>query len=338
MPPSSSSIGLAKGNMKAAVYYENGGPEVLRYEEVPDPVCAPDGVVIEVEMVSLEGGDLLSRALTPLTRRPYIVGYQCAGSVCEVGANVRDRKLGDRVVALIPNGSHAERAAASAATTWLLPPGGDSIALGCVPVAFGAAHEALFELGELKLGQRVLIHAGAGGVGLAAIQLAQRAGAEVLTTASSDAKLALLREFGATHTINYKQRALKDAVRDAVGADGVDLVVDPVGGKILQDSVECLRYRGKIVNLGLAGRELGGFNPVPLWFKNGGLLGLGLMASLQYEYARIYAVIAQCIEQVHRGELRVVIDQRFSLEQAGRAHAHVEQRAAFGRVVLLPRG
>jgi len=322
--------------MKAAVYYENGGPEVLRYEDVPDPVCAPDGVVIDVEMVSLEGGDLLHRALSPLAQRPYIVGYQCAGSVREVGVNVRNRKVGDRVVALIPNGSHAERVAASAATTWPLPPDGDIIALGCVPVAFGAAHEALFELGELKAGQRVLVHAGAGGVGLAAIQLAKRAGAEVLTTASSDAKLVMLREFGATHTINYKERELKDAVRDAIGPDGVDLVVDPVGGKVLADSVDCIRYRGKIVNLGFAGRDLGGFNPVPLWYKNGSLIGLGLMASLQYEYARIYAAIAQCIERVHRGELRVIVDKRFALRDAARAHAYVEQRSAFGRVVLLP--
>jgi NADPH2:quinone reductase len=175
-------------------------------------------------------------------------------------------------------------------------------------------------------------------VGLAAIQLARRAGAEVLTTASSDSKLAQLRELGAAHTINYQQRALPDAVRDAVGPGGVDLIIDPVGGKVLQDSVECLRYRGKIVNLGFAGRQLGSFNPLPLWFKNGTLVGLGIFASLQQEYARFHAVVAQCLELVQRGELRVIIDQRFALRDAARAHAHVEQRKAFGRVVLLPRG
>jgi NADPH:quinone reductase len=90
------------------------------------------------------------------------------------------------------------------------------------------------------------------------------------------------------------------------------------------------------VNLGFVGRQQGGFNPVPLWFKNGTLLGLGIMASLQLEYVRFYGVVAQCIERVHRGELRVVIDQRFALRDAAEAHAHVERRAAFGRVVLLP--
>jgi NADPH2:quinone reductase len=322
--------------MRAAVYYENGGPQVLRYEEVPDPSCAPDGVVLDVEVVSLEGGDVLNRALHPPAQRPHVVGYQCAGTVREVGAQVRDRKVGDRVVAMLMSGSHAERVAVSAALTWLLPPGGDVTALGCVPVAFGAAHEALFELGQLKAGQRVLVQAGASGVGLAAIQLARLAGAEVLTTASSDSKLAKLRELGASHTINYRERALPDAVRDALGGGGVDLVIDPVGGKVLQDSVECLSYRGKIVNLGSAGREPCGFNPLPLWFKNGSLLGLGIFASLQQEYARFYAVVAQCLERVQGGQLRVVIDQRFPLREAARAHAYVEQRAAFGRVVLLP--
>jgi NADPH2:quinone reductase len=128
-------------------------------------------------------------------------------------------------------------------------------------------------------------------------------------------------------------------VRDAIGANAVDLVIDPVGGKVLQNSVECLGYRGKIVNLGFAGRELGaGFNPVPLWFKNASLLGLGLFASLQCEYQRSYGVIAQCIERVHRGELRSVIDRSFPLQDAARAHAYAEQRSALGRVVLLPRG
>ena len=109
--------------MKAAVYYENGGPEVLRYEDVPDPPCPPDGVVIDVEVIGVEGGDTLHRGRTPLPRRPHIVGYQCAGTVREVGANVTNRKVGDRVVVMVPNGSHAERVAAPARSTWVGPRG-----------------------------------------------------------------------------------------------------------------------------------------------------------------------------------------------------------------------
>jgi NADPH2:quinone reductase len=324
--------------MKAAVYYENGGPEVLRYEEVPDPSCPPDGVVIDVEVISLEGGDTLHRARTPFTDRPHIVGYQCAGTVRQVGPQVKDRRVGDRVVAIMPNGSHAERAAASAARTWMIPAGADIVSIACVPVAFGTAHESLFALGQLSNGQRVLVHAGGGGVGLAAVQLAKAAGALVLATASTDEKLARLRDFGAAHGINYKTATLGDAVAKAVGPPGVDLVIDPVGGKTLADSAGVLSYRGKIVNLGLAGRDATPFNPLALWGKNGMLVGMSLMTSLRHEYERTYGVISQCIERVARGELRVVIDQKFSLAHAAKAHTHIEQRAAFGRVVMLPRG
>jgi NADPH2:quinone reductase len=322
--------------MKAAVYYENGAPDVLRYEEVPDPTCPPDGMVIDVEVISLEGGDTLHRARTPLPKKPHIVGYQAAGTVREVGANAKGFTIGDRVVALMPNGSHAARLAARAATTWKVPSGGDFTSVACVPVAFGTAHEALFALGGLTKGQRVLVHAGAGGVGLAAIQLAKAAEAVVLTTASSDEKLARLRDYGADYGINYKVGDLGEAVRKAIGSDGIDLVVDPVGGRILQDSVALLRYRGRIVNLGVAGRDFGAFNQLPLWGKNGTLIGMSLSTSLANEYARTYNVIEECIARVAKGQLRVVIDRKFALADAAKAHAYVESRAAFGRVVMNP--
>jgi NADPH2:quinone reductase len=322
--------------MKAAVYYENGGPDVLRYEEVPDPTCPPDGIVIDVEVVSLEGGDTLHRARTPLPRKPHIVGYQAAGTVREVGSSANGFTVGDRVVALVPNGSHASRMAARAATTWKVPSGADLTTVPCVPVAFGTAHEALFELGRLTKGERVLVHAGAGGVGLAAIQLAKAVGAVVLTTASNDEKLARLREFGADHGINYRASGLGDAVAKAIGKEGVDLVVDPVGGKTLQDSVPLLGYRGRIVNLGVAGRDFGAFNLLPLWGKNGVVIGMSLSTSLANEHPRAYNVIAECIARVAKGELRVVIDRKFALADAAKAHTYVESRAAFGRVVLIP--
>jgi len=324
--------------MKAAVYYENGGSEVLRYEEVPEPACPPDGVLVDVEVISVEGSDAIHRARTPLTERPHIVGYQGAGTVREVGPNVTSRNVGDRVVALAPNGSHAEVMAARETSTWPVPAGADLTAAACVPVAFGTAHEALFAHGRLARGQRVLVHAGAGGVGLAAIQLAKAAGAEVLTTSSSDEKLARLRELGATHLINYSTGSFDEAITRAIGRDGVDLVIDSVGGKTLQESVHCLRYRGRIVSLGVLGRDYSPFNPLPLWGKNASLIGMSLFNSRRIEHARTYEVIAECIARVASGELRVVIAHKYALADAAKAHAHSEQRSVLGRVVMLPRG
>lgn len=333
--------------MKAAVYYENGGPEVLRYEDVPDPICGRDQVIVDVEVISLEGGDTLHRARSPFVKKPHIVGYQCAGTVSQVGSNVRDRKRGDRVVAVVPSGSHAERVAADSQLTWLLPDGGDIVDLACVPVAFGTAHEALFAFGSLQRHERVLIHAGAGGVGLAAIQLAKAAGATVLATASSDLKLGRLRELGVEGGIHYvahppsttNRESLSDSVARIVGKpDAINLVVDSVGGRALQESVACLAYKGRIVNLGIAGRDNVAFHPMALWSKNATLHGLSLMTSLQAEHERTHKVIAECIDRVARKELHVVIARRFTLAEAAAAHAHAEDRTAFGRIVMtVPR-
>ena len=189
--------------MKAAVIYESGGPEVLRYEDVADPEC-PDGcVVVDAEAISVEGGDLLARAAGDLPVAPHIVGYLSAGTISEVAAGVQGRAVGDRVVALNAAGSHAARRAVPAAMTWPIPAGLDADRAACVPVGFGTAYECLFTAGNLTEGQTVLIHAGAGGVGMAAIQLAKRAGATVITTASSDEKLKRLKALGITHGINY---------------------------------------------------------------------------------------------------------------------------------------
>ena len=148
--------------MKAAVYHRNGPPEVLQYEEVPDPEVAPGGVVIRVEAVSIEGGDTLNRLGGPLLSEPHIVGYQAAGTIVEVADDVTDRAVGDRVVATSSHGSHAELFAVSARTTWKVPEGADIAAAACVPVAFGTAHDCLFEFGRLTDGETVLIQAGAG--------------------------------------------------------------------------------------------------------------------------------------------------------------------------------
>src|SRR5215475_2666853 len=182
--------------MKAAVIYENGRPDVLRYEDVPDPECPNGCVVVDADAISIEGGDLLARAAGQLLAVPYIVGYLSAGIISAVAPGVGGRAVGDRVVALNFAGSHAARRAVPAIMTWPIPAALDAARAACVPVAFGTSYECLFTAGNLVEGQTVLIHAGAGGVGMAAIQLAKRAGATVISTASSDGKLERLKGFG----------------------------------------------------------------------------------------------------------------------------------------------
>ncbi|MEO8813532.1 MAG: zinc-binding alcohol dehydrogenase family protein [Caulobacteraceae bacterium] len=320
--------------MKAAVYYENGDPGVLRYEDVPDPVCHPKGIVIRVEAVSIEGGDTLNRSRGALASSPHIVGYQAAGEIVEVGAEVTNLKIGQKVATTDAFGSHAALRAVPARNAWVVPAGFDVKAAAVMPVTFGTADECLFEFGRLKAGETVLIQAGASGVGVAAIQLAKRAGATVLATASSDERLERLRRLGLDHGINYKTADVVASVMRLTNNKGVNLVVDPVGGATLQGSILSLAYRGRVSMVGAAGREPMTVDVSSMMGGNRSLTGVFLGAEIATN--RIHDNIQRLIDEAARGELKVLIDRTFPLSQAAEAHAWIESRKAVGRVLLIP--
>jgi NADPH2:quinone reductase len=320
--------------MKAAVYYETGAPDVFRYEDVPDPECGPGMVLIDVEAISIEGGDTLNRAGGEMAGKPHVVGYQCAGTIREVGEGVTDRSVGQRVVCTFLWGSHAAMRAVPSVVTWPIPDGADIVACACVPVAFGTAHDCLFEFGHLKAGETVLIQAGAGGVGVAAIQLAKRAGATVIATASSDERLAQLYELGMDHGVDYSRDGWVDKVREVTGGRGVDLVVDSVGGQILQGSVACLAYRGRCITVGSAGRDEQPLDVRALGAGNQSITGVFLGAEITTPRAQ--HMVQSLVDDVAAGRLRVVVDRTFPLSEAAAAHAYIESRQAVGRVVLIP--
>ena len=321
--------------MKAAVYHRNGPPDVLQYEDVPDPVVAPGGVLIEVEAVSIEGGDTLNRLAGPLLSEPHIVGYQAAGTIVAVADDVTDRAVGDRVVATNSHGSHAELWAVSARTTWKVPEGADVASVACVPIPFGTAHDCLFEFGRLQEGETVLIQAGAGGVGVAAIQLAKRAGATVIATASSLARLEPLAELGLDHAVDYSRSGWVEEVRSLTdGGRGVNLVVDSVGGSTLQMSVACLRRRGRAITVGNAGRDRTPFDAGVLGRQNQSLTGVYLGGEITTP--RVQAMVQDLVDDVAAGRLTVLVDRTFPLAEAAAAHEYIESRKAVGRVVLIP--
>jgi NADPH2:quinone reductase len=319
--------------MKAAVYYETGPPSVFRYEDVPDPKVGSGDVLVDVEAISIEGGDTLNRAGGEMASSPHIVGYQCAGTIAEVGSDVKDRQPGQRVVCTMLWGSHAERVATPSIVTWLVPDTLDIVEAACVPVPWGTADDCLFEFGHLQGGETVLIQAGASGVGLAAIQLAKRAGATVLATASSDEKLERLRAYGMDHGINYREVDFADAARELTGGRGVELVVDPVGST-LPGSVRALAYRGRVTLVGRAGRDTQPFDASALMLGNQTLTGVFFGAEVTTD--RVRAMVARHLDDIAAGELRVVVDRTFPLSDAAGAHAYIESRQAFGRVVLVP--
>jgi NADPH2:quinone reductase len=322
--------------MKAAVYYQTGDPSVFRYEDVPDPVAAEDHVLVKVEAVSIEGGDTLSRGGGDLFAVPHIVGYQCAGTVIEAGPKVLGLAVGDRVVTTGLDGSHAELRSAPEGFCWKLPDGVSTEEGACIPVAYGTAHDCLFEFGHLEEGQSVLIQAGASGVGIAAIQMAKRAGARVLATASRDDKLDRLKALGLDAGVNYATSDMVSEVRRLTAGQGVDLVLESLGGANLQASLNCLAYRGRCVSIGDAGRSGTTTIDTSIMRPNnltltGYFLGMELLMS-----PRARTMVAELLQDLADGKIRVLIDKRFPLSQAADAHAYIESRQAFGRVLLIP--
>lgn len=321
--------------MKAAVYYENGGPEVLKYEEIPDPACHPKGVIIRVEAIAIEGGDTLNRWRGPLMTNPHVVGYQAAGEIIEIGSEVTNVKVGQKVATVNNWGSHAELRSVPARNCWPIPDGFDVRKAAAIPVTFGTAHDCLFEFGRMKKGETVLVQAGASGVGVAAIQLAKRAGAGlILATASSDERLEKLKRLGLDHGINYTRDDVVKEVKRLTDNKGVDVVVDSVGGSTLQGSINSLAYRGRLSMVGAAGRE-------PMVVDVGSMMGgnrtlSGVFLGAEIGTDRVHDNIQQLIEDAAKGELEVIIDKEFPLSDAAGAHAYIESRQAVGRVVLVP--
>jgi len=322
--------------VKAAVYYQTGGPDVFRYEDVPDPVVGPADVLIRVEAVSIEGGDTLNRLRGEMNRSPHIVGYQCAGTVIEVGELVTNFAVGDRAVTVGVDGSHAELRAVGAQFAWAIPANLHTEDAACVPVPFGTADDCLFEFGHLVPGETVLIHAGAGGVGIAAIQIAKQAGARVVATASSDEKLHRLKDLGLDEGINYATHDFVAEARRLTEGRGVDLVIDSVGGATLQGSIRALGYRGRCVSVGDAGRAAVEMVDISTMRANNQSLTGYFMGAELFLSPRPHASVARYLEAIAEGRFRVVIDRRFPLADAAEAHAYIESRQAFGRVLLIP--
>jgi NADPH2:quinone reductase len=322
--------------MKAAVYYETGAPSVLRYQDVPDPTCRPGGVLIDVQAIAIQGGDVLNRAGGALVTNPHIVGYQAAGIIREAGERVTMFDPGQAVVATMPFGSHAAVISVPEASVYAVPQGLDIKLAAGVPIEFGTADDCLFEFGHLQAGETVLIQAGGGGVGLAAIQLAKRAGATVLATASSSEKLDRLKEFGLDHGINYKDENFVAKAMQLTDGRGVDLVVDSVGGKTLEGSIAALAYRGRVSWVGNAGRDTVVPETWALMQKNASLTGVYLGAEMAANPGRCRVMIERLLEDVAEGTLKVVIAETFPLKDAATAHKYIESRSAFGRVLLIP--
>lgn len=319
--------------MKAAIYDQAGSAQNFRYVDLPDPEFGPDDVLIEVEAISIEGGDLVNRRSSPPPRPGFIVGFAAAGVILAVGADVTNRTVGDRVASFDFEGSHAERRAVPVSRTWRLPDSVDMPSAAALPISFGTADQCLFARAKLQKSEAILIQAAAGGVGLAAIQLASQAGATVIAVASGAQRCKRLMTLGAHHVLDRHSTDIVDEARRITNGAGVDVVIDPVG-TTLQSSLSALAPEGRLVFVGNAG---GGNLSVDLWppmQANQTLFGVFMGPLL--ERPTVYERINEMIQAVSTGRVQVVIDRIFPLADAALAHEYAETAKPLGRVILKP--
>ena len=322
--------------MKAAQVTSYGGRETLEIDERERPDPGAGEVRIEVRAAGVNFADIMQRRghYHGGPNPPYVPGLEVAGIIDAVGEGVGNDP-GERVVAMVDGGGYAEYAIADAAG--LLPiPEGLSFEEGAgFPVQFLTAHNCLHEWGGLEADESVLIHAAAGGVGTAAVQIAREAGAEIFGTASTAEKLDRAAELGCDHPINYEEDDFVAAI-DEQTDHGVDLVLDGVGGETTERSLDALTHFGRMVVYGAASGTPGRPQTDDILFGNYEIIGYHLGRATQLKPMKVMGAVPELSEMLASGDLEVQFDRAFDLEDAADAHEYVESRQSMGKVVITP--
>ena len=343
--------------MRAVVITERGGPEVLQVQERPDPPVGPGEVRIVVRAAGINFADTLARTgLYPdAPKLPCVVGYEVAGEVESVGDGVESVRPGDRVLAGTRFNGQAELVTVPGNMVYALP---DQLSFeegAAFPVNYATAQAGLVVMGGLKEGERVLIHAAAGGVGISATQIAKRIGAEVFGTASAS-KHDAIRAQGVDHPIDYRSQDFAEEVRRITGGGGIDVAFDALGPSSFRKDYRLLRPGGRLIMYGASELQTGEKRNVPRalrdlskspfssmpWWKglgvmneNKGVFGLNLLSWWDAE-GSLDRAIEPLIGQLRRGELKPVVAEAFPFDRAPDAHRFIAERRNIGKVVLVP--
>jgi NADPH:quinone reductase-like Zn-dependent oxidoreductase len=340
--------------MKAVHIHEFGGPEVLRYEDVPDPQLRKDQVLVRVKACAMNHLDLWVRKGLPGVKLPHILGSDVAGEIVEVGEYISGLRAGQHVL-LAPmhfcnrcakctagvqnqcreftvlgngvDGGNCELIAVSAEKVIPIPDSLDFNQAASVPLVFLTAWHMLVGRAGVRPGQTVLVLGANSGVGIAGIQLAKLFQCTVITTAGDDRKMAKARELGADHVINHYQQKISEEVRKITNKEGVDIVLEHVGPATFDESIRSLKPAGTLVTCGATTGPQVGFDLRFLFSRQLSILGsyMGTMGELH-----------EVLKHVFSGKLKPVVDRTFPLKEARAAHEYMEKSAMFGKIVLIP--
>lgn len=321
--------------MKAVQITKVGGPEVLTYTEVPDPVPGDGEALVEIKAAGVNYTDVYTRSGANLPPLPTIPGQEAAGIVVQVGAGVTEVAVGDLVAYTGVGASYAEKVVAPSWRLVKLPQGLDAEAGAAAMLQGMTAHYLCKATYPLRAGETCLVHAAAGGVGLLLTQMAKALGAQVIGTVSTEAKARLAREAGADHVINYAESNFQEEVERIVGRNSVQVVYDAVGATTFDQSIGCLAPRGYMV---LYGQASGPVPPMPMTVLSGKSIFLSRPSLGAYTATReaLLERAGDVLESVRSGRLKLHIHDRFPLKDASEAHRQLEGRLTTGKLVLLP--
>jgi NADPH2:quinone reductase len=323
--------------MRAVVLHSHGGPEVLTFADIATPQPGPEEIVVQVRATSLNRADVLQRMgfyPDPFPGEHEVPGMEFSGRVQVLGSRVRSWQVGDEVMGIVSGGAYAEQLVVHERQALRIP-GVVSLAdAAAIPEVFITAWDALIVQGGLTSGRWALVHAGASGVGTAAVQICKAIGAHVIATCSTG-KIAAVRSLGADVVVDYSSEDFVEAVKTATGGRGVDVVLCVIGGEYLNRNVASLAQKGHIVQVGVMGGGNMSFNLAALMPKRAKLSGTVLRARpLEEKIAISQRFAAEMIPMFESGRLKPVIDCRYPFSDIAKAHVRMGENANTGKIVI----
>lgn len=323
--------------MQAVTATAPGGPEVLRLATVPNPVPAPEQVLVRVRATALNRADVMQRMgqYPPPPGESDILGLELAGEVETVGTAVKDLAPGDRVFGLVGSGGYAEKAVIDARMAMPIPQGWSFTQAAAVPEVFFTAQETIFTLAGLQKGETLLIHAAASGVGTAGMQMARETGARIFVTAGSAEKIQRCIDLGATAGCNYKERDFADWIKEVTNGQGVDVIEDFIGATYWDRNLRSLKIGGRLVLVGLMGGVKIEANLGLIMTKRLQIFGSVLRSRpLADKIAITQRFRSNWLPLLAAGRITPVVDRVFPIAQVADAHRYMEENRNFGKIIL----
>ena len=321
---------------KIVVCRELGPPEKLRLEEIPSMPLKPGEVRVTIRAAGINFPDVLMVAgeyqLKPPL--PFTPGVEAAGDVVEVDAAANGVGVGDKVIVKMRHGAYCSEAVVKPAQITPMPSTFDYAEAATFLAGHGTAYHALIDRGQVKPGEVLLVHGAGGGVGLAAVEMGKMLGATVIAAASSDEKLEIAKARGADHLVRYDREPFRDAVKRITGDRGADVVFDPVGGAVFEDSMRCINWGARLLVIGFTG-GIGLARTNLLLIKGASVLGVRAGEAVRRDPALGAKRLRELLAWAEAGKLRPNVSHRLPLEDYARAMRLLIERKAIGRVALM---